>query len=94
MSNPVSIHLPARLQLLRSLPLPHKLGVLERLYGHSGANIGQMALYLAPLPGVELFAIEPLPSAADWLEECLAPFPDWLDIALGNLLALPAGSAT
>lgn len=128
-----SIHLPHALRLLRRLPLPRKLGLLERLYGRrlareeivwveasngvvwkldladacqrwivygdyegsaqmgwlrrwlsgggividSGANIGQMALYLAPLPGVELFAFEPLPSAADWLEECLRRYPRW-----------------
>ena len=128
-----SLRLPSALRLLRRLPLPHKLGLLERLYGprlagegtawveasngvvwkldlsdacerwivygdyedpeqmgwlrrwlnrggvviDSGANIGQMALYLAPLPEVELFAFEPLPSAADWLEECLARHPEW-----------------
>ena len=31
----------------------------------------------APLPGVKLFAFEPLPSAADWLEECLRRYPEF-----------------
>lgn len=128
-----SLELPAVLRLLRRLPLPHKLGLLEKLYGQelgqlgiawvvtangvlwklnladacqrwivfgdyegsiqmswlrhwlapggvvidSGANIGQMLLYLAPLPGVDLFAFEPLPTAADWLDECLRHQPNW-----------------
>ena len=62
---------------------PAQMGWLRRWLNRggvvidSGANIGQMALYLAPLPGVELFAFEPLPSAADWLDECLARYPKW-----------------
>lgn len=43
----------------------------------SGANIGQMALFLGPLPGVQLIAFEPLPEASDWLEECLQYYPQW-----------------
>lgn len=132
-NKPPSIELPSVLRFLRRLPLPHKLGLLERLYGKglgqlgivwvetanrvlwklnladacqrwivfgdyegstqmswlrhwlapggvvidSGANIGQMALYLAPLPSVTLFAFEPLPTAADWLDECLRYQPNW-----------------
>jgi FkbM family methyltransferase len=128
-----AIKLPFGLGLLRHLPIPHKLGVLERLYGDrlkrngiawvststrvlwklnladvcerwivygdyegpgqmrwlrrwlsrggtvidSGANIGQVLLYLAPQPGVRWFAFEPLPVAADWLDECLALYREW-----------------
>ncbi len=43
----------------------------------SGANIGQMTLYLGPMSGVRVVAFEPFPLAADWLEECLAGYPDW-----------------
>lgn len=127
------IPLPTGLKLLRTLPLPHKLGILNRLYGRSlaaqgvcwvqasngvvwrldlgdktnrwivfgdyeraaqmhwvrrwlrggglvidsGANIGQMTLYLGPLPGVRVAAFEPIPLATDWLAECLALYPDW-----------------
>jgi len=43
----------------------------------SGANIGQMLLYLAPcLAQGRLFAFEPGNEAADWLQECLAMHPD------------------
>lgn len=127
-----AIGLPFGLALLRGLPLPRKLGLLERIYGgslaaraiawvstangvlwkldlrdsserwivygdyegsvqmdwvrgwlvkggivvDSGANIGQMCLYFGPL-GAEVHAFEPLPEAADWLEECLGNYPDW-----------------
>lgn len=43
----------------------------------SGANIGQLLLYLASLPDVRIYAFEPLPDAADWLEECLVNYPNW-----------------
>lgn len=128
-----SIALPRSLTLLRRLPLPRKLGLLERLYGgrlaalgigwvetangvvwkldlgdptqrwivygdyegraqmswirdwlaeggtviDSGANIGQMCLYLGPLPGVRIEAFEPLPSAVEWLRDCLRRYPHW-----------------
>lgn len=125
---------PIGLKTLRDIPFPHKLGILERLYGKtlfrkgicwaetsnrvlwkldlrevtqrwivygdyegpaqmqwlrrwlsggggvvidSGANIGQMLLFLAPLPHVEIYAFEPLPDAANWLAECLDNYPDW-----------------
>lgn len=125
--------LPTSLRFLRSLPLPHKLGLLERIFGKSlsqygvcfvevyngiywqldltdscqrwiiygdyegsnqmawlkgwlskggnvvdsGANIGQMLLNLAPLRNVSIFAFEPLPFAADWLDRCLVNYPEW-----------------
>ena len=128
-----SISLPILLKIFRGLPLPYKLGLLERLFGRSlsergvcwvetsnhirwkldlrevtnrwivygdyegqvqmgglrrwlnnggvvidsGANIGQMLLFLAPLPGVSVYAFEPLASIADWLEECVNNYPDW-----------------
>lgn len=43
----------------------------------SGANIGQFLLYWAGMKGVNIFAFEPLPEAADWLEECLQSYPSW-----------------
>lgn len=43
----------------------------------SGANIGQIVLYLAPLPDVTIFAFEPVAPAADWLTECLQRYPKW-----------------
>ncbi len=43
----------------------------------SGANVGQMVLSLAPLPGVSIHAFEPLDNACDWLLECLTRYPDW-----------------
>ena len=129
----MTINLPIGLKLLRRLPIPKKLGFLERLYGKtlsthgiswvitsngvtwkldlsvpndrwiiygdyegstqmnwirrwlrnggmvidSGANIGQMSLYLGPMPLVKIAAFEPLPEAVDWLEECLAKYPKW-----------------
>ncbi|MEZ5582495.1 MAG: FkbM family methyltransferase [Candidatus Competibacteraceae bacterium] len=125
--------LPLSLQLLRRFPLPHKLGLLERIYGKtlgnkgirwvecsngvrwkldlsdvcqrwiiygdyegsrtmnwlrawlknggtvvdSGANIGQILLYLAPFPNVKFYAVEPLPEAIAWLKECLAAQSSW-----------------
>lgn len=128
-----TLKLPLGLIILRKLTFPHKLGILERLYGmrlakhdkcwvsasnnvtwkldlndpthrwivygdyegdvqmnwlrqwlknggvvvDSGANIGQMLLYMAPLPGVEVHACEPLPSALSWLKECLSNYPNW-----------------
>lgn len=130
---PVTTPLPWSLRVLRRLPLPHKLGLLERCYGKrlaregicwvvcangvawkldladacqrwmvygdyegglmlnwlrrwlanggvvvdSGANIGQMLLYLAPLADVSVFAFEPLPAACRWLRECLAVQQGW-----------------
>jgi len=125
--------LPPGLRLLRRLEFPHKLGLLERLYGRrlarlgiawvrtaagvvwkldlrnpthrwcvfgdyegawvrwarralaaspgvvidSGANIGQTVLQFGPLPGVEVYAFEPMPAARDWLRACLEAYPDW-----------------
>lgn len=44
----------------------------------SGANIGQIVLYLAPrLRGGRLLAVEPGAGARGWLEECLRRHPDW-----------------
>ncbi|MDF5731186.1 MAG: FkbM family methyltransferase [Rhizonema sp. PD38] len=41
----------------------------------SGANIGQMLMYLAQwLPQGKILAFEPGKEAADWLEECLATY--------------------
>jgi FkbM family methyltransferase len=127
------IDLPIGLRLFRLLPLPHKLGLLERLYGNalrrhgvawvetstgitweldladacdrwavygdyegprqmqwlrrwlaaggvvveSGANRGQILLFLAPLPRVRWFAFEPVPSVADGLQACLSRYPAW-----------------
>lgn len=48
----------------------------------SGANIGQMLLYLAPLPGVAIFAFEPLSETADWLEQCIENYPEWNAIVI------------
>ena len=127
---PNHLPLPFGLRFLRRLPLPRKLGLLERLYGRvlaphgitwvecsngvwwkldlgdpcerwilygdyegpaalnwirrwmkgggvfvdSGANIGQMLLYVAPLPGIKVLAFEPLPEAMAWLRECVAHY--------------------
>lgn len=124
---------PWGLRILRGLPLPRKLGVLDRLDGKrlassgvawisvsngvrwkldltdptqrwivfgdyegsvqmrwirawlagggtvmdSGANIGQMCLYVAPLAGVRVEAFEPFQEAREWLCECLRSYPDW-----------------
>jgi FkbM family methyltransferase len=43
----------------------------------SGANIGQMVLYLGPVAGVEIHAFEPLDTAYDWLQECVRLYPSW-----------------
>jgi FkbM family methyltransferase len=131
--NAASVALPPGLRLLRRIPLPRKLGLLERMYGRrlapagvawvqtasgplwkldlrnpghrwivygdyegskpmgwlrrwlgnggiivdSGANIGQTVLYFAPLPGTRVYAFEPLPEAADWLQECVAHQSGW-----------------
>ena len=45
-----------------------------RVGGHivdSGANIGQMTLYIAPMPGVCLHAFEPTSVAGNWLADCV-----------------------
>lgn len=43
----------------------------------SGANIGQMLMYLAQwIPQGKLLAFEPGKAAADWLEECLVTYPN------------------
>lgn len=144
MKHPSSLHtpikLPVFLRLFRRCPLPHKLGLLERMYGNklskngiswvetsngviwkldlrdscerwivygdyegliqmnwirswlegggavidSGANIGQMLLYLAPLPNVSIHAFEPTPDAYEWLMECLNRYPDW-QVIVNNL---------
>ncbi|MEO6847691.1 MAG: FkbM family methyltransferase [Chthoniobacterales bacterium] len=54
----------------------------------SGANIGQITLYLAPrIPRGKIIAVEPGDSPRAWLKECLALYPDWkvevVDIGLG-----------
>jgi len=43
----------------------------------SGANIGQTLVYYAAQPDVMVFAFEPNETAADWLKECLAYYPQW-----------------
>jgi FkbM family methyltransferase len=43
----------------------------------SGANIGQMVLYVGPMTGVEIHAFEPLDTAYEWLRECVECYPDW-----------------
>ena len=43
----------------------------------SGANIGQMLLYLAPLSGVRILAFEPVRENLEWLGQCLARYPSW-----------------
>lgn len=44
----------------------------------SGANIGQVLLYLAPkVKTGSYLAFEPFPPARDWLTECLQRYPDW-----------------
>ncbi|HVN31922.1 MAG TPA: FkbM family methyltransferase [Thermoanaerobaculaceae bacterium] len=55
----------------------------------SGANIGQMLLYLAEfVPRGRVLAFEPCKEAADWLEECLQIHPEFsvelLRLALGD----------
>ncbi|MEQ8958464.1 MAG: FkbM family methyltransferase [Coleofasciculus sp. C2-GNP5-27] len=43
----------------------------------SGANIGQMLMYLAQwIPQGKLLAFEPGKAAGDWLEECLVTYPN------------------
>jgi FkbM family methyltransferase len=127
------IALSPGLAVLRALPLPRILGLLERLYGRalakheiawirtasgvvwkldlrdscqrwivygdyegkvqmdwirswlraggtvvdSGASIGQMLLYLAPLPDLKIHAFEPIPASASWLRECLHRQDGW-----------------
>lgn len=44
----------------------------------SGANIGQVLLYLAPkIKTGRYIAFEPFPPARDWLRECLQKYPNW-----------------
>lgn len=43
----------------------------------SGANIGQMLLYLAPLSGVHVLAFEPVQKNRQWLQQCLSLYPSW-----------------
>jgi FkbM family methyltransferase len=120
--------LPFGLSLLRSLPFPRKLGILERIYGKSlskkglawvntstgidwkldlgnpchrwivygdyegpaqmnwirnwmsaggtvidsGASIGQTLIYFLSVPGTRVICIEPVPTAVEWLRECIA----------------------
>jgi len=127
------IHLPFLLRLLRRYPIPHKLGLMDRLFGKtllrygaswvttsngviwklnlediterwivygdyegplqmnwirawladggtvvdSGVNIGQMLLFMAPLPEVSVHAFEPLPEAYKWMSECVGGYPEW-----------------
>lgn len=44
----------------------------------SGANIGQVLLYLAPrIRTGRYIAVEPHPVARKWLKECLSKYPQW-----------------
>lgn len=44
----------------------------------SGANIGQILLYLAPrITRGEYIAVEPHPVARQWLRDCLKRYPEW-----------------
>jgi len=44
----------------------------------SGANIGQVLLYLAPkIRTGKYIAVEPNPVARGWLQECLERYPNW-----------------
>jgi FkbM family methyltransferase len=44
----------------------------------SGANIGQVLLYLAPqIKTGKYLAFEPFPPAREWLRECLSKHPEW-----------------
>jgi len=44
----------------------------------SGANIGQVLLYLAPkIRTGKYIAVEPNPVARKWLKECLERYPNW-----------------
>lgn len=44
----------------------------------SGANIGQVLLYLAPkIRSGKYIAVEPNPTARGWLKECLVRYPNW-----------------
>jgi len=44
----------------------------------SGANIGQVLLYLAPKIKIGRYlAFEPFPPAREWLKECLQRYPGW-----------------
>src|SRR5205085_8555727 len=44
----------------------------------SGANIGQMLIYLAQfVPQGKVLAFEPCRESADWLEECLKVHPEF-----------------
>lgn len=143
-STPERLSLPLSLRLLRRIPFPRRLGLLDRLYGKrlsrhgiqwvetaagpiwkldlsdechrwivygdyegplqmrwirgwlrkddvvidSGANIGQMLLYFASAVQTRIFAFEPLPSARQWLLECLRLQSGWnvtvLDSGLGE----------
>jgi FkbM family methyltransferase len=61
----------------------------------SGANIGQMLLYVAQwLPRGRLLAIEPGAQAADWLAECLRRNPHLRVELLRCALGAADGSAT
>jgi len=121
------VALPVLLESLRELPIPHKYGVLDRIYGtalatsgvcwvrcqngntwmldlanqshrwcvyhsifpplvanwlrqllksggtiiDSGANIGQAAIEFAWFDNCQVHCFEPLPEAAQWLQDCL-----------------------
>ncbi len=130
--HPRPFNLPLGLAFARRLSFPHKLGILDRVYGRhlarlgtqwvrtwnsklwkldlsdvghrwivygvyegsdwldwllprlavapgvvieSGANIGQTLMYYAALPGIQVWAFEPNPVDADWLQECLEANP-------------------
>jgi len=38
----------------------------------SGTNIGQTLIYFLSVPGTRVICIEPLPTAVEWLHECIA----------------------
>jgi FkbM family methyltransferase len=47
MKHPSSIELPFLLRLIRHIPFPHKLGILERLFGKRVAQLGTSRVALA-----------------------------------------------
>ena len=123
----LEFNLPLGLKILRELPIPRKLGLLERLYGRklakagvcwvntaegpvwkldlsdscdrwvvfgdyegsvqmnwirkwlkpgglvvdSGTYYGQMLLYFANLPNIQVLGFEPQPEAREWVKICL-----------------------
>lgn len=61
----------------------------------SGANIGQVLLYLAPrIRTGKYIAVEPNHVAKEWLEECLREYPEWPVICEGFGLGSQPGKAS